>query len=263
MSTLVKKKHRKGSSVLQKIWKTKFWSKILVDFYSGAIESNITNWHGSFTAQDQKALQQVIKTTQSIIATHLQSISDTGEVRGLRRAHRILKDVTHPGHSLSCCHLAKDTEVSAAIHTTLSTKIYIAELTLFCFLKPLFKNDKTNCPCALNSKGGYDTKTYTNMIIKMVFFFPRHRRRAENRATGSAARTQVFPFIIMKVIHLGCGGACRMGLQNKVQPAAVKKVKSTQLPGRNTARGHIAVANHISWPSNLLHELLKPYRTET
>lgn len=61
----------------------------------------------------------------------------------------------------------------------------------------------------------YDIKKYTNIIIKIFFFFPRHRRRAEDRAAGSAAKTQAFLFIIMKVIHFGCGGACRMELQKK------------------------------------------------
>lgn len=48
---------------------------------------------------------------------HLLSISNIGEVRCLHRAQIILKDQnTNPSQSLSiCCHLTKDTEVSAAI----------------------------------------------------------------------------------------------------------------------------------------------------
>jgi len=49
-------------------------------------------------AQDRRARQRVIKTTQSITGTHLTSIRDTGEKRYLRRAQR------------PCCRLAQDTE---------------------------------------------------------------------------------------------------------------------------------------------------------
>ncbi|KAI3363178.1 hypothetical protein L3Q82_011549 [Scortum barcoo] len=45
-------------------------------------------------------LQQVIKTFQNIIGAHLLSISDICEVRCLFRGQRILKDNTHPIHSL-------------------------------------------------------------------------------------------------------------------------------------------------------------------
>ncbi len=47
-----------------------------------------------YMAQDRRALQRVIKTTQNIIGTHLLSINDISEVRCLHRAHRILKDNT-------------------------------------------------------------------------------------------------------------------------------------------------------------------------
>ena len=48
----------------------------------------------------RKALQWVSQTTQNIIATHPQSISDISEVRCLHTAQRTLKDNTHPSHSL-------------------------------------------------------------------------------------------------------------------------------------------------------------------
>ncbi len=37
--------------------------------------------------QDRRALQQVIRTTQNIIGTHLLSISDISELRCLRRGY--------------------------------------------------------------------------------------------------------------------------------------------------------------------------------
>ncbi len=90
--------------ILRKLKKAKFPCQVLVNFYRGAIESiltgNITNWHVLWTAQDRRAQQQVIKTTQNIIGTYLLSISDISEVRCLHRAQRILKDSTHPNNSL-------------------------------------------------------------------------------------------------------------------------------------------------------------------
>ena len=48
----------------------------------------------------KQTLQRANKTTQNIIRTHLQNISDICEVGDLRRAQRIFKDDTHPCHSL-------------------------------------------------------------------------------------------------------------------------------------------------------------------
>lgn len=73
-------------------------------FFSKATESILTghfiNWHGMFTAQDRRALQQVIKTTQNIIGTLLPSINDIGEVRYLQGAKRTLTENTDASHSL-------------------------------------------------------------------------------------------------------------------------------------------------------------------
>lgn len=52
-------------------------SKFLVSFYRGAVESFLTkNICGSCTGKDSKALQRVIKTSQSITCTCLQSINN-------------------------------------------------------------------------------------------------------------------------------------------------------------------------------------------
>ncbi len=67
-------------------------------------------------AQDRRALQWVIKIAQNVISSHLQSISDIGEVRCPFRARRILKDNTHRSHRLfTLLLLARDTEVTAAV----------------------------------------------------------------------------------------------------------------------------------------------------
>lgn len=45
-------------------------------------------------------LQRVIKTTHNIIGTHVRSTSDVSEVTCLHGPQSILKDNTHPRHSL-------------------------------------------------------------------------------------------------------------------------------------------------------------------
>lgn len=66
----------------------KFLCQVLDNFYRGVIDSilpeNIKDWHGMRTAQDRRALQQVIKTAQNILVTHQPSISDFSEVRSLQ-----------------------------------------------------------------------------------------------------------------------------------------------------------------------------------
>ena len=82
-----------------------------VIFRKGAKESiltiNITNWPGLCTAQDIKALQQVVKSTENIIGIHLLSIDDICEVRCLHGAQRNPKRGRPP--CSPCCHLTNDT----------------------------------------------------------------------------------------------------------------------------------------------------------
>lgn len=47
---------------------------------------NITNWYGSCTAKDRKALQWVIKIAKDIIGTQRASINYIGEAMCLHRA---------------------------------------------------------------------------------------------------------------------------------------------------------------------------------
>ncbi len=89
-STLVKKVH-KWLHFLGILKKAKFLYHVLVVFYRGATESIIigiiTNWHGVLTTQDRRALVRIY--SASMIS-----------VRCLPRSQRILKDNTHPSHSL-------------------------------------------------------------------------------------------------------------------------------------------------------------------
>ncbi len=68
-----------------------------------------------FTHTTQTGNFEIVK---NIFGIYLPGISDTGEVRCLRRAQRTLKDNTHPSNSLFILlHLARDTEVSTAVPT--------------------------------------------------------------------------------------------------------------------------------------------------
>ena len=52
------------------------------------------------TARDRKALQRVIKTAQLICGGAFSSLQDMYITRVIRRTHNIIKDNTHPQHSL-------------------------------------------------------------------------------------------------------------------------------------------------------------------
>ncbi|KAK3549054.1 hypothetical protein QTP70_029515, partial [Hemibagrus guttatus] len=77
---------------------------ILVNFYRCAIESILTNcitvWYGNCSVAAHKALQREFKIAQRIIGTPLPAVEDIQKKRCLCRAHSILKDSSHPAHSL-------------------------------------------------------------------------------------------------------------------------------------------------------------------
>ncbi|KAK3544419.1 hypothetical protein QTP86_011157 [Hemibagrus guttatus] len=102
-SSLVKKAHQR-LFYLNTLKKNRLSSTILVNFYRCAIESILTNcikvWYGNCSVAARKALQQEVKTAQCIIGTPLPAIEDIQKKRCLRRAHSILKDSSHPAHSL-------------------------------------------------------------------------------------------------------------------------------------------------------------------
>ena len=76
----------------------------LTNFYRCTIESIlsgcVTAWYGSCSAQDRKKLQKVVNVAQSITQTSLPSIDSVYTSRCLGKAASIIKDPTHPGHSL-------------------------------------------------------------------------------------------------------------------------------------------------------------------
>ncbi|KAI4888599.1 hypothetical protein NFI96_004398 [Prochilodus magdalenae] len=89
---------------LRRLRKFGMSAQILSNFYRSTIESvltsSITVWYGNCTAQDRKALQRVSKTAQSISGAAFPSLQDIYRTRVIRRAHSIIRDSTHPQHSL-------------------------------------------------------------------------------------------------------------------------------------------------------------------
>ncbi len=77
---------------------------ILTTFYRGTIEivltSCITVWYGNCSAADRKTLQWTVNTAAKIIGAPLPSILDIFLARCSSKANSIVKDPTHPSHSL-------------------------------------------------------------------------------------------------------------------------------------------------------------------
>ncbi len=77
---------------------------ILRSFYSCTVEciqtGCITAWFGNSTAGNRKALQRVVRTARHIVGGELPSLQDIYTRWCLRKARRIIKDSSHPSHSL-------------------------------------------------------------------------------------------------------------------------------------------------------------------
>ncbi len=77
---------------------------ILRSFYTGTVESILTGcitaWFGNSTAGNRKALQRIVRTARHIIGGELPSLQDIYTRRCIRKAWRIIKDSSHPSHSL-------------------------------------------------------------------------------------------------------------------------------------------------------------------
>ncbi|XP_031159417.2 uncharacterized protein LOC116052744 [Sander lucioperca] len=102
-STLIKKAHQ-CLFFLRRLKKVHLSPQILVNFYRCTIESILTNcvtvWYGNCSALDRKALQRVVKTAQRINGSSLPSIETIQGKRCLCKARSIIKDCSHPNHSL-------------------------------------------------------------------------------------------------------------------------------------------------------------------
>ncbi len=78
--------------------------RILRSFYTCTVESILTGcitaWYGNSTAGNRRALQRVVRTARHIVGGELPSLQDIYTRRCTRKARRIIKDSSHPSHSL-------------------------------------------------------------------------------------------------------------------------------------------------------------------
>ncbi len=100
------KKARQRLYHLRQLRKFRVSPAILKTFYSGAIESVLTQcisvWYGNSSNQDCKALQRVVRLAERISGSTLPSLQDIYLKRCKSRAAKIIKDSTHPGNHLFC-----------------------------------------------------------------------------------------------------------------------------------------------------------------
>ncbi len=105
------KKARQRLYYLRQLRKFRVPPTILKTFYSGAIESVLTQcisvWYNNATNQDCKALQRVVRLAERISGSALPSLQDIYLKRCKSRAAKIIKDSNHPVTIFSVhCHLA-------------------------------------------------------------------------------------------------------------------------------------------------------------
>ncbi len=98
------KKARQRLYHLRQLRKFRVSPTILKTFYSGAIESVLTQcisvWFSNATNQDCKALQRVVRLAERISGSALPSLQDIYLKRCRSRAVKITKDSNHPGNCL-------------------------------------------------------------------------------------------------------------------------------------------------------------------
>ncbi len=96
------KKARQRQYHLRQLRKFRVSPTILKTFYSGAIESVLTQcisvWYNNATNQDCKALHRVVRLAERISGSALPSLQDIYLKRCKSRAAKIIKDSNHPGN---------------------------------------------------------------------------------------------------------------------------------------------------------------------
>uniref|UniRef100_A0A3P9IGT3 Reverse transcriptase domain-containing protein n=1 Tax=Oryzias latipes TaxID=8090 RepID=A0A3P9IGT3_ORYLA len=98
------KKAQQRLHFLRVLRKNNISQRLLVSFYRCSIESILTYcvcvWFSRCTVAQRKALQRVINTAQKITGCPLLPLEELHSSRCLKKAQDILKDTSHPGHSL-------------------------------------------------------------------------------------------------------------------------------------------------------------------
>ncbi len=108
-TTHIQTQVKKARQRLYHLWqlrKFRVSPAILKTFYSGAIESVLTQyisvWYGNSSNQDCKALQRVVHLAERISGSAFPSLQVIYLKRCKSRAAKILKDSTHPGNHHFC-----------------------------------------------------------------------------------------------------------------------------------------------------------------
>ncbi len=98
------KKAQQRLHFLRRLKRASLPPPILTTFYRGTIESVLTScitvWYGNCSAADRKTLQRTVNTAAKIIGAPLPSILDIFLARCSSKINSIMKDPTHPSHSL-------------------------------------------------------------------------------------------------------------------------------------------------------------------
>ncbi len=93
-----------SNSFFRRLKRASLPTPILTTFYRETIESVLTScitiWYGNCSAADRKTLQRTVNTAAKIIGAALPSIVDIFLTRCSSKANSIVKDLTHPSHSL-------------------------------------------------------------------------------------------------------------------------------------------------------------------
>ncbi len=104
IQTQVKKARHLRLYHLRQLRKFRVSPAILKTFYSGTIESVLTQcisvWYGNSSSQDCKALQRVVRLAERISGAALPSLQDIYLKRCKSRAVKIIKDSNHPSNCL-------------------------------------------------------------------------------------------------------------------------------------------------------------------
>ncbi len=98
------KKAQQHLHFLRRLKRASLPPPILTTFYRGTIESVLTScitvWYGNCSAADRKTLQRTVNTAAKITGAPLPSILDIFLARCSSKTNSIMKDPTHPSHSL-------------------------------------------------------------------------------------------------------------------------------------------------------------------
>ncbi len=98
------KKAQQRLHFLRRLKRASLPPPILTTFYRGTIESVLTScitvWYGNCSAADRKTLQRTVNMAEKIIGAPLPSILDIFLAQCSSKTNSIVKDPTHPSHSL-------------------------------------------------------------------------------------------------------------------------------------------------------------------